>query len=512
MAKIQNDNFHIAAGKPIDDKYLQADLTPYSNTAAVLARVPIAERHLGQKFLVLTTEYWFQSNITSLVAFASGGGVGYTPEDVANKVAGFGVLNDTLYPTTLAVNNHIIQLAWNLVGLNILLGDVEIDSENTFNVDFINMLTFSVTGQDLSFVTGAGFDRFIKLGETALSGGPGMVLQAGAGEGIAFYANTGNSGMEIFDNQFALYFNNSNGLLYNGIDWFLDLGPGGGYSLLIDFVTTFSVTQSSMFSLVPLLIDMVDDDEDTFKYGLTIKRNLQATDPEGGFGVGIDFWHPFLDAGAMTNISSIRSFQTGTSLGSNFHLDFWVLTQQVLRLTGGFGTNRVVFFPYDEMAASGGAGDDLLTISDNQIGYTGIIDFTGLDEAAASTGGINSTHFIYFDEDKSDFRAYNIDDGTFVNLTRPDVKTISASTYTILESDRNKFLRFTNVGGCTITWPVGLSLGHCTNIFRANGAGPLVIASAGTLESNGTTLNTAKTGASVIHIGSNIHVGQGALS
>jgi hypothetical protein len=88
---------------------------------------------------------------------------------------------------------------------------------------------------------------------------------------------------------------------------------------------------------------------------------------------------------------------------------------------------------------------------------------------------------------------------------------VATTTYNFVEADRNKIKRFTHASGCTATIPISLSTGWSTSVYRGSGAGVTTIASSGTLESAGTTLDAEKTMAYVFHRGSNIHVLAGAV-
>lgn len=504
MAIPLNDNIHVGAGKPIDDKYLQADLTPYPTTAAVLARVPISERHRGQTFLVLTEEYWFQNNLTTLEAKGSGGGIGYTAEDVANKAITFSVLNDDLYPTVLATNNRIVEIAWNLIGLNALLGDVTIDSSNSFGVEFLNTIMFNVIGEDLQFNDSASANRYLRIGLNAFGlGFPGSTMSVEPGESILF--TNGITEMVITDDLLAMSMPSANGLLYTSENWTIDLGGGSAsFNILLDFdqgTWVFDLTNGVVQSL-PLTISMVSANSDVADF-LRLTRTKSGSNPTEGFGVGILFDQES-GTGSTGDTARINTYQTGSSLGSNIHLDFHVGYGSVfhmLRMSPGFGSREIKFFPLDEDNFSNG---ELFITDDRDISHVNYLEFTQTTTPPATD------RTIYYDDNEDDFVV--VSDGNFVNLTKVKYKAVTGTTYTILESDRGKLLGCENAGGCTITIPTGLSVGHAVNVFRRNGAGATVLSSAGTLEGPGTTLNVAKTGASIVHIGSNIHVAQGALS
>jgi hypothetical protein len=101
--------------------------------------------------------------------------------------------------------------------------------------------------------------------------------------------------------------------------------------------------------------------------------------------------------------------------------------------------------------------------------------------------------------------------GTTNGLTRSIIEDVTTTTYTFSEADRNKIKRFTHASGCLATIPDALSLNWSTSVYRATGAGVLTIASDGTLEGAGSTLNTEKTMAYIHHRGSDIHILAGAV-
>jgi hypothetical protein len=106
---------------------------------------------------------------------------------------------------------------------------------------------------------------------------------------------------------------------------------------------------------------------------------------------------------------------------------------------------------------------------------------------------------------------------TFRSLIPTDIQYITRSqggaTYELTEADNGYVISFTNAAGCVVTIPTGLSAGWKAHLFRSAGmtGGDLVITSDGTLYSAGTTLDTAKTIATVWHDSGNIHYAIGAF-
>jgi hypothetical protein len=90
--------------------------------------------------------------------------------------------------------------------------------------------------------------------------------------------------------------------------------------------------------------------------------------------------------------------------------------------------------------------------------------------------------------------------------------TNTGTTYTLVASDNKKILNFTNVAGCTVTLPNGLDTDFECVIYRGAAAGVITIEATSTfLESTATTIDTAKTAASVKHIGSDAWIAVGSL-
>lgn len=82
------------------------------------------------------------------------------------------------------------------------------------------------------------------------------------------------------------------------------------------------------------------------------------------------------------------------------------------------------------------------------------------------------------------------------------IKTISADSYTVLESDNGKMIHYTSDTAVTITLPDDLSDGHITQHVK-KGDGDLTF-TASTLESVGDTLATQYSAALSVHEGDNV--------
>lgn len=64
--RAKHDNIYLKAGKHLDDKYFNENGARYATTAAVLARIPKAERVLDGTHNVGGVEYWFHTDLDTL--------------------------------------------------------------------------------------------------------------------------------------------------------------------------------------------------------------------------------------------------------------------------------------------------------------------------------------------------------------------------------------------------------------------------------------------------------------
>lgn len=62
-----NDNFKVLTGKPINAVYYNNIGLPYTDETEALAQIPLAYRFLGLTINIAGDEYWFKSNLTSLI-------------------------------------------------------------------------------------------------------------------------------------------------------------------------------------------------------------------------------------------------------------------------------------------------------------------------------------------------------------------------------------------------------------------------------------------------------------
>lgn len=81
MAINLSDNIKVNAPKPIDDRYLASDLTPYANVAAANAAIVPSRRHIGLRVRIGSVDYHWKDGVTDLdlVEIESGGGGGDVP-------------------------------------------------------------------------------------------------------------------------------------------------------------------------------------------------------------------------------------------------------------------------------------------------------------------------------------------------------------------------------------------------------------------------------------------------
>lgn len=137
MAILLSDNLRIGAPKPVDDRYLAADLTAYANVTAANNAIVASRRHLGLKVLVGTEEYFYKSGIanTDLVPVVSGTGnalTGGTLDQFTNVAQSAGVSLD--FTTALTVNTGSVTLTGNSANTSILTigaGNVSVSGVNT---------------------------------------------------------------------------------------------------------------------------------------------------------------------------------------------------------------------------------------------------------------------------------------------------------------------------------------------------------------------------------------------
>ncbi|MEI9966591.1 MAG: hypothetical protein WDN67_03050 [Candidatus Moraniibacteriota bacterium] len=84
-------------------------------------------------------------------------------------------------------------------------------------------------------------------------------------------------------------------------------------------------------------------------------------------------------------------------------------------------------------------------------------------------------------------------DADGLNLFPATVKTVSATTYTLLTTDTGLVLEFTNASGCTVTLPNNFSIGfNCAIAQCAAGQVTLSAASGATLRQADSYTKTAK--------------------
>lgn len=163
--------------------------------------------------------------------------------------------------------------------------------------------------------------------------------------------------------------------------------------------------------------------------------------------------------------------------------------------TGGGGTGTVTSF-------SAGAAGTLFTTNVATATTTPALSFT-LNTQSANT--------LYSGPVSGAAAAPTFRLMTLTDLPFEVVEIVSGTSYTFIASDNKKTKYFTNAAGVSLNFPTGLPVGWTAGIYRGVGAGTLTLSSSGTLESAGTTIDTPKTGAYVVHRGSDIHMVAGAV-
>lgn len=89
--------------------------TAYSNTAQVLSEVVVSARYIGQTFLILDTEYWFNPTTDDLDLVVKIPDLGFTPEDIANKgvANGYAPLDSNAKVPLANINDALIgNVSW----------------------------------------------------------------------------------------------------------------------------------------------------------------------------------------------------------------------------------------------------------------------------------------------------------------------------------------------------------------------------------------------------------------
>lgn len=112
MAIELNDNIYVNGGKPSDAKRLNPDTNaPYTSQAEVFSTIPLAERPLGQVFVIteggVNKEYWFKDDVTTLVAYGTSYTFGNGLEDDGNGNVSIG---DITEDTTINAENNLFRI------------------------------------------------------------------------------------------------------------------------------------------------------------------------------------------------------------------------------------------------------------------------------------------------------------------------------------------------------------------------------------------------------------------
>lgn len=177
---------------------------------------------------------------------------------------------------------------------------------------------------------------------------------------------------------------------------------------------------------------------------------------------------------------------------------------QVLTLSGGL--------PTWQTGGGGGSG----TVTSVSMTVPSIFNISGSPITTSGTLGVTlaneTANTIFAGPASGAAAAPTFRASVLADLPFNVIEDVTGTTYSFSAADNKKIKRFTNVSGCTATVPTGLTTGWETIAYRGSGAGTLTLASAGTLEAAGSTLNTEKTSAFILHRGSNIHVALGAFS
>lgn len=93
MAIIFNDNIQVSAGKPIDNKYLNAYNAPYTGTSEVLSTITVPQRHVGLTVNINNDEYWFATGVSNSDLILKVGASGGTFNGISNVGSGVGLFS-----------------------------------------------------------------------------------------------------------------------------------------------------------------------------------------------------------------------------------------------------------------------------------------------------------------------------------------------------------------------------------------------------------------------------------
>lgn len=96
-------------------------------------------------------------------------------------------------------------------------------------------------------------------------------------------------------------------------------------------------------------------------------------------------------------------------------------------------------------------------------------------------------------------------------LQFPAIETNTSATYSVVEADRGKIKYFTTATSIEVILPDGLTSGFQALIFRAQGAGQIRFSATTSVEAAALFIGQEKTGATIIHRGSNNWTAAGAL-
>ena len=194
---------------------------------------------------------------------------------------------------------------------------------------------------------------------------------------------------------------------------------------------------------------------------------------------------------ATGSSSDIQLQLTSKGLGSNAYTAF----NHIFTNNTGSGTLTITTDTNNSIVAN---DDNSLSIESGSSSSTIGNDLTLLGGNAFTTGNLNGGNVILTggDPNGSGLRGS-------VMITQ-SFKSVSTTTYTLLESDFGRLIEFTNVGAITVTLPNGLSEGFNCSLVRDTGAGIVTVTATTTLKSSGTQITTANDFSSVIHTGSNV--------
>lgn len=448
MATAQNDNFDIRAPKQIDDRWgmFEAGVwRPFNDVAEAHAK--ITQRNVGLTCLVkksgLNVEYWFKDNITALVE--KNGGSAYTFSNGLRESGGVVKLGADLVSGTGLLTENTYLIRSNDIGIT--------DSTLIFIADSACNIQVADGPQDN--LCAIAFNKSSAVIQKKTTSGSQQLSFEGSSNRIVIDDTINSKGLE-YENDYSVNWTDHSLVTKK---WVTDNFSGGGGLL------TFENGLREDGGVVKLGLDI--STAGTTNNGLlTEDTYLILGDPTTPVVSQISI------SDAQVNMKSFSSINTGSGIvisnndfdnaAPNFSIFSTVegLPQSFNFLTGGIVVteDRAQFgmsYSSPQYRTKGILNDlwipdwgavtnyvdteiDFPVLSVN--GNTGAVVLTS-DDIASQVSGLGTTITTAL---------------TTLNTNKVNKslsKTITVGTYTLAIEDEDRWLIFTNSGGCTVTVP-----------------------------------------------------------